>query len=793
MSEERIQLFIDHQEVYASKGAMLIEVADQHDIHIPRFCYHKKLSVAANCRMCMVEVEKAPKVLPACATPVAEGMRVYTRSAPALDAQKSTMEFLLINHPLDCPVCDQGGECELQDTAMGYGEDISRYTERKRVVADKELGPLVSTDMTRCIHCTRCVRFGSEVAGIRELGATGRGEFMEIGTYVERSLISELSGNVIDVCPVGALNAKPSRMRARSWEMLQSAGLAPHDGVGSNIYMHVLRNQVMRVVPRENDSLNETWISDRDRFSYEGLHTPDRATEPLIKGERRWETSNWSVSLDLVAKKIRQYPAEQVGVLAAPHSTLEELFLLQKIFRGLNIHNIDHRIRQVDFTDQECMPLFPYLGQSVESVERNDAVFLIGCDIRLEQPMLAHRIRKASARGCQVIALNSQNFDFLFTSQVTWNLAPQRWLYALSEIVKCIPDNDLKELPHALKEIVGQVSVSAYAQHIFDLLNQADQASVFLGAMLEAHPQASTLRALANFLAKHTGSNFAMLPQAGNTAGAWLCGILPHRLAGGAQNPAAGLSVAEMLKAPRKAFVLFNLEPEFDFASAPDAIQAMQDAEFVVVFTPYVTESMRNYADVILPIATFAETEGTYVNAEGRWQSVGEAIVAPGQARPAWRILRVLAESFALEGLTYESSQQVLDEIKAQLGEITEFETSLREFKAVNMQANEEDIYRISATPMYAVDNVVRRADSLQQTQYEQPPSISMCEQQARELDLLNENEVQVTQDGRAKVLKLKLDAALPMHCVWIQKSARHTDSLGDTIAPVEIQRVDHG
>ena len=793
MSEERIQLFIDHQEVYASKGAMLIEVADQHDIHIPRFCYHKKLSVAANCRMCMVEVEKAPKVLPACATPVAEGMRVYTRSAPALDAQKSTMEFLLINHPLDCPVCDQGGECELQDMAMGYGEDISRYTERKRVVADKELGPLVSTDMTRCIHCTRCVRFGSEVAGIRELGATGRGEFMEIGTYVERSLTSELSGNVIDVCPVGALNAKPSRMRARSWEMLQSSGLAPHDGVGSNIYMHVLRNQVMRVVPRENDSLNETWISDRDRFSYEGLHTPDRATEPLIKGERRWETSNWAVSLDLVAKNIRQYPAEQVGVLAAPHSTLEDLFLLQKIFRGLNIHNIDHRIRQVDFTDQECMPLFPYLGQSVESVERNDAVFLIGCDIRLEQPMLAHRIRKASARGCQVIALNSKDFDFLFTSQVTWNLAPQRWLYALSEIVKCIPDNDLKELPHELKDIVGQVSVSAYAQHIFDLLNQADQASVFLGAMLEAHPQASILRALANFLAKHTGSNFAMLPQAGNTAGAWLCGILPHRLVGGAQNPAAGLSVAEMLKAPRKAFVLFNLEPEFDFASAPDAIQAMQDAEFVVIFTPYVTESMRNYADVILPIATFAETEGTYVNAEGRWQSVGKAIVAPGQARPAWRILRVLAESFALEGLTYESCQQVLDEIKAQLGEITEFETSLREFKAVNMQANGEGIYRISATPMYAVDNVVRRADSLQQTQYEQPPSISMCEQQARELDLLNENEVQVTQDGRVKVLKLKLDAALPMHCVWIQKSARHTDILGDTIAPVEIQRVDHG
>ena len=790
MSEEQVQLFINDREVHASKGAMLIEVADRHDIRIPRFCYHKNLSVAANCRMCMVEVEKAPKPLPACATPVAEGMRVYTHSPAALDAQKSTMEFLLINHPLDCPVCDQGGECELQDTAMGYGEDVSRYTERKRVVADKDLGPLVSTDMTRCIHCTRCVRFGSEVAGIRELGATGRGEFMEIGTYVERALTSELSGNVIDVCPVGALNAKPSRMRARSWEMLQHAGLAPHDGVGSNIYMHVLRNTVVRVVPRENDELNETWIPDRDRFSYEGLHTPDRATEPLVRGAHKWEASSWPASLKQVAQKIRQFRPEEVGVMAAPHSTPEELYLLQKLFRGLGIQNIDHRVRQADFTDQEYMPLFPNLGQSIESVEQNDAVFLIGCDIRLEQPMLAHRIRKASARGCQVIALNSRDLDFLFAGQVTWNQAPQAWLHALAEIVKCIPDNDLKDLPHELREIVEQASPSMYAQHFYELLSQAGTSTVFLGAMLETHPQASALRALGAFLARHTGANLGILPQAGNTAGAWLCGMLPHRLAGGAPNPDAGLNVTEMLAGPCKAFVLFNLEPEFDFASAPGALKAMQDAEFVVIFTPYLSESMRGYADVILPIATFAETRGTYVNAEGRWQTADPAINPPGQARPAWRILRVLGEHFGLEGFAHESCQQVLDEIKAQTGEATGFEGRLHESKAVNVQATADGMYRVSATPMYAVDNVVRRADSLQQTPFERSPGVAMCERQARELGVLDEDEVRIVQDGRPKVLRLELDPDLPMGCVWVQRSARHVDVLGDAIAPVEVQRL---
>ncbi len=771
---------------------MLIEVADQQGIDIPRFCYHKKLSVAANCRMCMVEVEKVPKPLPACATPVTEGMKVYTRSPLALDAQKSTMEFLLINHPLDCPVCDQGGECELQDVAMGYGKDVSRYVERKRVVPDKDIGPLVSTDMTRCIHCTRCVRFGSEIAGLRELGATGRGEFMEIGTYVEHSLASELSGNVIDVCPVGALNARPSRMTARSWEMLQAASIAPHDSVGSNIYLHTLRDKVMRVVPRENEMLNETWISDRDRFSYQGIHASDRATRPMLKEENGWQVRNWDTCLDRVAEELTRHPAEQVGVLAAPHSTLEELYLLQKIFRRLNVQNIDHRTRQIDFTDQEAMPLFPYLGQSMASVEKNDALFLIGCDIRLEQPMLAHRMRKASKRNCVVAAMNSRKLDFFFADETTWDLAPQRWVSALAEIAGCAQSNALQQLPATLQNIIVEVHVSARARQIFELLNNASQASVLLGAIAESHPQSSVLRTLGNFIASVTSSNFGIIAQAGNTAGAWLSGVIPHRLPVGVENPNTGLHAAAMLASPRRAYVLVNLEPEFDFADAPATVNAMRQADLVVMFTPYVTEQMQEYADVILPIATFTETDGTYVNAEGRWQTVTASISALEDSRPAWRVLRALANRLGFEDVRYQSSGQIRDEIKALLEERTAFDGNMGDVDQVNLQADQGNLFRVSSTPVYAVDNVVRRASALQDTAYEKLPCVSMCEQQARELDVLHEETVRVVQGHQELTLPLQLDETLPMNCVWIQKSARQFDQLGTAIAPIEIHKVSH-
>ncbi len=788
MSEDTVQIYINGKEVTAPKGAMVIEVTDQHDVDVPRFCYHKKLSVAANCRMCMVEVENAPKPLPACATPVAEGMKIHTKSPLALDAQQGTMEFLLINHPLDCPVCDQGGECELQDVAMGYGASISRYTERKRVVPDKELGPLVSTDMTRCIHCTRCVRFGTEIAGISELGATGRGEFMEIGTYVEKSLSSELSGNVIDVCPVGALNAKPSRMSARAWEMVQVPSVMPHDGIGSNVYLHTLRNQVMRVVPRENDEINETWISDRDRFSYEGLNAVDRATQPMLKTEQGWQVSDWDTALDYAANTLKQHEANDVGVLAAPHSTLEELYLLQKTFRQLGVNNIDHRTQQADFSDQDAMPLFPYLGQSIKSVEDNNSIFLVGSNIRLEQPMLAHRIRKAGLNGCEVFSLNPQEYDFHFVNQNTLSVAPQFWLNVLAEIAKCA--DSLDALPIALKELVSSASDSENAQQIYTSLKTQSASSIMLGAMVDNHPQASAIRALSNFIAQATNSNFGMLAQSGNTVGAWLSGVLPHRLAAGVNHTNSGLNASEMIIKPRRVYVLFNLEAEFDFANSPAAIEAMQAADLVVVFAPFINEQVQQYADVILPISTFAETDGTFVNAVGHWQSVGAAVSAPGEARPAWKVLRVLANKLGFDNIQYQTSEQIRDELKQQFKNEIDFSSELKDLNHVNLASTENKLYRVSDTPIYAVDNIVRRAASLQDAVVDQESHIAMSVEQATQLNLLNEQVVRVVQNNNETTLPLQIVENMPEQCVWVQKTAQQADILGEAIAPVEIQRV---
>ncbi len=793
MSEDTIKLFVNDKEVTARKGAMVIEVTDEHDVDVPRFCYHKKLSVAANCRMCMVEVENAPKPLPACATPVAEGMKVYTKSQLALEAQQGTMEFLLINHPLDCPVCDQGGECELQDVAMGYGNSISRYTERKRVVADKELGPLVSTDMTRCIHCTRCVRFGTEIAGISEMGATGRGEFMEIGTYVEKSLSSELSGNVIDVCPVGALNAKPSRMSARSWEMVQVASVAPHDAVGSNIYLHTLRNQVMRVVPRENEEINETWISDRDRFSYEGLNSSERATNIEIKTDQGWKNFDWDEGLSHVAEQLKQYQANDIGVLAAPHSTIEELYLLQKMFRQFGVNNIDHRTQQVDFSDQEAMPLFPYLGQSIQSVENSDGLFLVGSNIRLEQPMLAHRIRKASGKGCNIYTLNPQSFDFYFANQHDWCLAPQQWVQALAEVAKFAPSHET--LPDSLNNIVDNVQASQTAQQIFTALKDSKNSSVVFGFIADSHPQASVLRALSHFIAKATNSNFGMLARSGNTAGAWLAGVVPHRLPAAQAANNVGLNVSGMISNKQRAYVLFNMEPEFDFAQSQAAIQAMQEADCVIVFTPYINESIKQYADVILPIATFAETDGTFVNNEGRWQSFGKAVTAPGSARAGWKVLRVLANKLGFNEVRYHSSEEIRDELKQQFDSHVNFTSDLSSYADINIKSGEEiedQTFRVSDTPVYAVDNVVRRAESLQQAVADQVNFVALSSKHAQTLNVLNEKTVRIIQGASEYTVSLRINDALSDKCVWVQKSASQIDELGEAIAPVEVQRVGH-
>jgi len=526
----------------------------------------------------------------------------------------------------------------------------------------------------------------------------GRGEFMEIGTYVEKSLSSELSGNVIDVCPVGALNAKPSRMSARAWEMVQSSSVMPHDSVGSNVYLHTLRNQVMRVVPRENDEINESWISDRDRFSYEGLNV-DRATKPMLKTDKVWQSSDWDASLSYVADELKKIPAEDIGVLAAPHSTLEELYLLQKIFRNLGVNNIDHRTQQIDFTDQEAMPLFPYLGQSIKSLENSDTIFLVGSNIRLEQPMLAHRIRKANGKGCNVFALNAQEYDFHFASQHTWNVAPQKWLPALAQIAKCADSIDV--LPKELQDIINNANVSEDAQQIFAALKQGQHSSILFGAIADSHPQASALRALSNFIAQSTGSNFGMLASSGNTVGAWLSGVVPHRQAAGKPSESVGMHAGDMVNMPRNAYVLFNLEPEFDFSNSPAALKAIQEAELVVVFTPYIDEQIQQYADVILPIATFAETDGTYVNTAGHWQSVGKAISAPDDSRAAWKVLRVLANQLGLNEIQYQSSEQIRDELKQLFSNEVEFSSDLTGFNKLNLNSvAEEKIYRVSEQPL---------------------------------------------------------------------------------------------
>ncbi len=538
---------------------------------------------------------------------------------------------------------------------------------------------------------------------------------------------------------------------------------------------------------RENDDINETWIADRDRFSYEGLNASDRATQVMSKTEQGWQAGDWDTSLAHVADKLKHFQVNDIGILAAPHSTLEELYLLQKIFRQLGVNNIDHRTQQIDFTDQEAMPLFPYLGQSIKSIEENNSLFLVGSNIRLEQPMLAHRIRKASAKGCEVSSLNPQQYDFHFTSHYAWSLAPQQWLTALAEIAKC--SDSLDNLSTELKSIVNNATVSEDAKNIYNSLKNGQRSSIMLGAIAEGHPQASVLRALSNFVAQATNSNFGILAQSGNTVGAWLSGVLPHRLPAGEINTDAGLNSSEMLAVPRRAYVLFNLEAEFDFANSPAVLEAMQAADLVVVFTPYNNERIQQYADVILPIATFAETDGTFVNTVGHWQSIGKAVSAPGEARPAWKVLRVLANKLGFDDVQYQTSEQIRDELKKLFSDEMNFTSHLENYDHVNLKSDVNKLHRVSDTPVYAVDNIVRRAASLQKAAVDQESHVAMSVEQAKQLNMLNEQVVRVVQDKREVTLPLRIVENMPDHCVWIQKSSTQVDVLGEAIAPVEIQR----
>jgi len=717
MDDNTVNIEVDGVALKAEKGQMLIEVTDRENARVPRFCYHSKLSVAANCRMCLVEVEKAPKPLPACATPVAEGMKVFTRSALAVSAQKATMEFLLINHPLDCPICDQGGECELQDSAIGFGRGVSRYTERKRVVKDKNLGPLVSTDMTRCIHCTRCVRFGQEIAGIQELGAVGRSEDMEIGTYIEKSIDHELSGNIIDLCPVGALNNKPYRFSARAWEMAARPVIGPHDCAGSNLYAHVLRGRVRRIVPRDNETINETWISDRDRFSCYGIYASDRLEQPMIKRDQEWSEVSWQEALAAASASIQAAVADEgdaLGVLASPNATLEELYLLRRIGSHLGCANLDHRLRRTDFRDQDSDPVWPSLGCSIEALEQHDGILLVGSNMRMEVPILAHRIRKAALNGAQVGFVNSIDYEYHFRPAAFVEAPLASFARSLAGVLAAAANALRKPLPGSLADTVHSVEFDAAQKSAAKLLLDKERALIVLGHIAQRHPRFSDIRVLAAALSELTGAGLGYFSEGANGAGAALAGFVPHRGIGGADVDARGYDVQSMMSSPRRAYILFGLEPDKDLAGGALSEQALKSADTVVCCTPFVSEELLDCTDVLLPTGTFAETAGTFVNAEGLWQSFDAAADLVAEARPGWRILRVLGNAFGVPDCDYRSAEDIGAALRDELGEIQRdnryrgsFEVSL---DALGDAPDNVDV------PIYAVDSLVRRSEALQKT-----------------------------------------------------------------------------
>jgi NADH-quinone oxidoreductase subunit G len=781
MSDDLLDIEVNGRALKARKGSMIIEATDAAGVLIPRFCYHKKLSVAANCRMCLVEVERAPKPLPACATPVMDGMKISTTSPYALKAQKSVMEFLLINHPLDCPICDQGGECELQDLAMGYGRDVSRFNERKRVVRDKDLGSLIATDMTRCIHCTRCVRFGDEIAGLPELGSTGRGENLEIGTYVTRAMESELSGNVIDVCPVGALTSKPFRFRARAWEVSQRDSISPHDAVGSNLHVHYKGNKVVRVVPKENDAVNEVWISDRDRFSYEGLYGDDRLSSPMIKQGDEWVSCDWDAALAYVAEGITRVREangdDSLGALISPNSTVEEAYLTQKLLRALGSNNVDHRLRQSDFDGQGWAPDMPTLGQSLTELESSDAVLLVGTDCRREQPMANHRVRKAVLAGGRALIVNPVDFDFNYevAHKVIADLSGM--VSALAGIAKSVGVE---------AEGLASVKPSDAERAIGEALKQGQRPSVILGAIAASHPQATAVRTLAEQIAAKTDAKFGELLDGSNAAGAWIAGALPHRGPGGASVDSPGATAASMVAATPKGLLLLGIEPELDCYDCAAAARMTAEAEFVVVMTTHRSTQMSAYADVLLPTAPFTENEGTLINAEGRWQSF-EPVVAPlDDARPAWKLLRVLGNLLSLEGFDYLDSASVCTDVKA-ASEASQASPSRAEKPAAIVPELSKSLCRVGNQPMYAVDTLVRRAPGLQATGHAEEARVRIHPSLGKSLSLAEGDRALAKQNGSSAEFAVQLDAAVPPSCVHLPAGLPNTVAMGPSYGDIEL------
>ena len=699
-----VEIELDGQKVEVAAGSMVMHAAEKAGTYIPHFCYHKKLSIAASCRMCLVEVEKAPKPMPACATPVTQGMVVRTKSDKAIQAQKSVMEFLLINHPLDCPICDQGGECQLQDLAVGYGASSSRYEEEKRVVPVKDAGPLISMqEMSRCIHCTRCVRFGQEVAGVMELGMIHRGEHAEITTVTGDTIDSELSGNMIDICPVGALTSKPFRYSARTWELSRRKSVSPHDSTGSNLIVQVKNHKVMRVLPFENEDINECWIADRDRFSYEALNGDERLQRPMLKQGGQWMEVDWQTALEYVANGLqclkKEKGANSIGALVSPHSTLEELYLTGALVRGLGSTNIDYRLRNAEF---ETAGGVRWLGRSIASLSTLQSVLVVGSNLRKDHPLFAQRIRQAARKGCTVTAVDSAVRDWAMPVAQTLVATPGAWTQALADVAAAVAQEKGVQPPVDS----GQAGNEA-ARAIAAALLTGEHKAVLLGNAAAHHAQASGLLALAQWIAEQTGASVGYLTEAANTVGAQWVKTVPG---------AGGLNAAEMLAGGLKGVILLNTEPAFDSAAGAKAAEALAQAEMVVTLSPFKTNM--EFSDVLLPIAPFTETSGSFVNAEGRLQSF-HAVVRPlGETRPAWKVLRVLANLLDLQGFDFETSQDVLSKAAGALsGQVQSVPAGMLDNST---KAAPQAVASGAADPVvasiYQLDGLVRRSTSLQLT-----------------------------------------------------------------------------
>lgn len=783
-----LDIEIDGKQLQVPDGSTVMEAATQVGAYVPHFCYHKKLSIAANCRMCLVQVEKAPKPLPACATPVTNGMKVWTHSEQAVKAQKGVMEFLLINHPLDCPICDQGGECQLQDLSVGYGGAQSRYEEEKRVVSNKDLGPLVSTDMTRCINCTRCVRFTSEIAGLMELGQAFRGEHAEIMPFVEKTVDTELSGNIIDLCPVGALTSKPFRFAARAWEMSRRKSVSPHDSLGSNLVVQVKHDAVKRVLPLENEDINECWLSDKDRFSYEALNGPDRLTVPMVKQGGQWIETDWPTALEYVANGLKgivaDHGADSIGALVSPHSTAEELFLTQALVRGLGSGNVDFRLRQIDFALDGKMAGAPWLGMQVSDIRHLDRLLIVGSFFRKDHPLIAQRVRQAVKRGLKVNAVSPAFDDWQLPVANALCVSPAAMPAALAAILKAIVEEKNDQVAPEFVEATLSVVVDENARAIARSLVSGRRVAIWLGNFAVQHAQASQIHRIAHEISRVTGGGFGLIGEAANSVGGYLAGAVPF-------GEISGKNVREMTSSALRAYLLVNVEPEFDCAFGAVAADVIGKADMVAVFSAFKSAGAFDFADVLLPVSPFTETPGTFVNCEGKAQSFYPVVKSLGNSRPAWKVLKVLGEMLGLKGASADSIEGVRKQIfgDATVVDLNKLDNSVQSDVVVlgNIGGG---IQRIADVPIYFADSVVRRAPSLQATRDSSEPSARMSRATLERLGLQAGLKVRVASANGEAIVLAEEDGGVAEGCVRLAGAHSLTSRLGALYGEVSVERL---